>query len=367
MGEASDVDLVGCARGGDREAFALLFARHEPMARRLCARLLGPADGLEDILQEAALQAWLGLDRLRKPGTFGAWLAGITLNVARQRLRRAAQEPLSWEALAGGRSIVEPLDDYLTLDEVLELAEFSRAVQRAVRLLPMGQRAAVLLVYLDGLTYREAAAVLGIDLGALKTRLHKGRGSLRRQLVDIWKEYMSMTTVDQAFVEMRVTDLRRRSVEEGEPGRSRSVVVLHDVSCSRRLPIWVGNWEGDSIAMLLEKVKVPRPMTFAFTASLLRAGGVRVEQVRINRLTDETFYAQVIINGPSGQATIDARPSDCIALALEMGVPIYAAEEVLATVEAAHAEQQPPQLSIGAAEIVAELIENWSGKAKPER
>ena len=368
MTAASDAILVGNARNGDREAFACLFARHEPMARRLCLRLLGRDDGLEDILQEAALQAWLGMDGLRVPTRFGAWLAGISLNVARQRIRRVAREPLSWEALWGGRLIAEPIDDCPPHEELLEAAEFSLAVRRAVRLMPKGQRAAILLVYLDGLTYREAAAVLGIELGALKTRLHKSRGSLRRQLAEVWKEYVSMTTVDQGFAEMRVTDLRRRPAEEGDLGPSRSVMVLHEVGGERMLPIWVGNWEGDSIAMLLEKVKPPRPMTFAFTASLLRAGGVDVQQVRINRLTDETFYAQAVLVGANGEATVDARPSDAIALALTVGAPIYAANDVLNAVEAARAEAQPPPpLPIGAAEIVAELLEKWPGKAKPQR
>ena len=370
MSDVSDATLVGSARQGDREAFARLFARHEPLARRLCLRLLGRTDELEDILQEAALQAWLALDGLRVASQFGAWLAGISLNVARQRLKRAAREPLSWEALWGGRLIAEPIDDCPPHDELVEAAEFSFAVRRAVRLMPEGQRAAILLVYLDGLTYREAAAVLGIELGALKTRLHKGRGSLRRQLAEVWKEYVSMTTVDQRFlaVEMRVTDLRRRPAEEDQPLLRRSVVVLREVGGERILPIWVGNWEGDSIALLLEKVKAPRPLTHALTASLLRAGGVRVQQVRINRLTDETFYAEVVLVGPQGEATVDARPSDAIALALELGVPIYAANDVLSAVEAARAdEKQPPPLSIGAAEIVAELIEKWPGKAKPQR
>ena len=360
MREPTDADLVQSARLGQREAFVGLFARHEPMARRLCSRILGPTEGLEDILQEAALQAWLGLDHLRVPSQFGAWLAGISLNVARQRLRRASHEPSSWKALWGGRLEVEPVDDAPLIEELVEVREFSQAVRRAVRLLPEGQRAAILLVYLDGLTQREAADALGIELGALKTRLHKGRGNLRRLLAELWKEYVSMTTaVDQEFVEMRVADVRRRPETETLPYRT--VVVLKDVAGNRLLPIWVGQWEGDSIAILLEKVKVPRPLTIPFTANLLRASGVRVERVRISRLTDETFYAEVLLTGPQGESTVDARPSDAIALALEVSVPIYAAEDVLSAVEAARREgQQPPELPIGAAEIVAELLEKWA-------
>jgi RNA polymerase sigma factor (sigma-70 family) len=329
-----DTDLVRRAREGDRDAFALLLGRHIPTLRRVCRRVLGLADGLEDVVQEAALQALLGIDSLREPGQFGAWLVGIGLNVARRGMRYQARDAWSWEALRGGSRVAEPADATMPEpDAAAEAAELSRLVRAAVADLPEGQRAAVLLVYLSGLTYRETAAALGIQVSAVKTRLHKGRASLQRRLWNLWKEYVVTTSVEQEMVEVRVTDVRRRQVEEDKPPRS--VIVLREVDGERMLPIWVGQWEGHSIAMLLEKVKVPRPLTFAFTASLLRAGGVRVESVRVHRLVDETYYAQAVLNGPAGEAVVDARPSDCIALALELGAPIYAAAEVLNAAEAA--------------------------------
>lgn len=81
---AGDEELVAAARGGDREAFALLIVRHRPLVIALCRRALGDRDQAEDVAQEAILQALLDLDRLRRPDRFGAWLAGIGLNIARR-------------------------------------------------------------------------------------------------------------------------------------------------------------------------------------------------------------------------------------------------------------------------------------------
>ena len=108
-----DAELVRRAREGDKEAFAALLARHRGMLVALCRRALGD-DGLaEDAAQEAALEAMLGLDRLRRPERFGAWLAGIGLNVCRRWRREQAREGWSLAALTGGRSVPDgtPAED----------------------------------------------------------------------------------------------------------------------------------------------------------------------------------------------------------------------------------------------------------------
>jgi RNA polymerase sigma-70 factor (ECF subfamily) len=82
-----DADLVVAARNGDREALSLLISRHRPYLFAACRRALGDAGLAEDAVQEACLQAFLGLDRLRDPVRFGPWLIGIGLNCC-HRLRR---------------------------------------------------------------------------------------------------------------------------------------------------------------------------------------------------------------------------------------------------------------------------------------
>lgn len=95
-----DGELVAATLGGDRAAFEALLDRHVDRVRLLAARMLGPEDA-EDVVQETLLQAFLGLDRLRNPDRFGSWLYGITLNLARMRLRRRDPLPLDASVAAG--------------------------------------------------------------------------------------------------------------------------------------------------------------------------------------------------------------------------------------------------------------------------
>ena len=142
----------------------------------------------EDAAEEAALQGFLCLDSLRRGDRFGPWLGGIGLNVCRQWLRARSYDYWSWEALQGGlvvRDLVEPGSGP---EELAEVADLRERVQRAVAELPRGQRGAVLLFYLSGMTHAEVAAHLGIEVGAVKTRLYKARAALRRRLWAEWKE-----------------------------------------------------------------------------------------------------------------------------------------------------------------------------------
>jgi RNA polymerase sigma factor (sigma-70 family) len=297
--EASpDAELVRRARGGDRDAFAALVARHHATLVRCCRRLVG-ADAALDAAQDAVVTALLSLDRLRRPESFGAWLVGIGLNACRNQLRGTV--PPHTAARREGLSLPSP-------EEAVEQAEIAERVRAAIAELPPGQREAVTLYYLAGLTQAEAAAHLGIPPGAVKTRLHKARASLRVRLRPLAKE----TTM----VRMEVADVRRA-------GDKHIVMLAGD---GRELKIWVGQPEAASIAVLVEDVELPRPMTHRLTASLLQAAGTAVREVRINRLAEKTFYAEVVLT--DGTA-VDARPSDAIPLALLAGAPILVDPAVL--------------------------------------
>jgi len=99
--EASDADLLDASRGGDRPAFAHLFDRHRPMLAILAHRMLGDHVLVEDAVQEAAVIALTSLDNLREPDRFGAWLAGIVLNICRQWLRQRSRREWSLETMQG--------------------------------------------------------------------------------------------------------------------------------------------------------------------------------------------------------------------------------------------------------------------------
>jgi bifunctional DNase/RNase len=109
----------------------------------------------------------------------------------------------------------------------------------------------------------------------------------------------------------------------------RRVVLLADFIGNRVVPIWVGNFEGDAIAILLVGAEARRPLTWPFAARVLEAAGGKLAEVRINRLVDETFYAQAVVASSTGSQTVDARPSDAIALALETEAPIRMAASIV--------------------------------------
>src|SRR6266508_4854906 len=105
MSLRTDGELVAAALAGERAAFGELIDRHRPRAVGLARRLLGDPLEAEDVVQEALLQAYLGLEELRAPERFGAWLCGIAANLAKMRLRAAARGLTSLEELDGGRRV----------------------------------------------------------------------------------------------------------------------------------------------------------------------------------------------------------------------------------------------------------------------
>jgi RNA polymerase sigma factor (sigma-70 family) len=325
MARADDSRLVAAARAGDRSAFAVLIARHHGSLLKTCQRTVGDLDLGTDAAQEGVLRAMLTLDRLRHDNRFGAWLLGIGLNVCRQMVRDRGAGV--WSTSTG-----DALDDVgappgVSPDpaESAASADVADRIRHAIAELPPGQRDAVALFYLAGLTQAEIAAHLGTAVGAVKTRLHKARASLRPRLIELWKEQFEMTEETAGGVPMRITDVRRTGSAESETPRH--IVFLEDVDGDRRLPIWIGAAEASALVAVLEQIELPRPGPYHFAAALLGAAGTGLREVRISRLVDAIFYAEVVLTNDS---TIDARPSDALTLAVIEGVPIYADSAVLA-------------------------------------
>ncbi|MEP7356707.1 MAG: sigma-70 family RNA polymerase sigma factor, partial [Anaerolineales bacterium] len=179
--DGSDTLLVAQARAGDRAAFGRLVDRHRPMLLRLALRLLSEPAEAEDVAQEACLTAYLTLDRLQQPERFGAWLAGIGLNLARMRLRRTGAAARNLE-LAGGRLVEAGRAGVPTPEAVYESRERHTAILAAIGTLPSDQQAAVRLHYFEGLSLSEAGIIAGVPSGTVKARLHRARQRLRAAL-----------------------------------------------------------------------------------------------------------------------------------------------------------------------------------------
>ena len=172
---------------------------------------------------------------------------------------------------------------------------------------------------------------------------------------------MTTTAGGPAWAEVSVTDIR--SSDDSNPLNRMHVMVLTERDGPRRLPIWVGPVEATVLALSLQAVEMPRPMTYQMTAGLLDACDSRVSEVRITRLADEIFYAVVVVAGPAGQREVDARPSDAVNLALVTGAPILADGALLDDPAAARRDEWQ-DLPSGTAALAAEATE-WKKRLTP--
>ena len=107
------------------------------------------------------------------------------------------------------------------------------------------------------------------------------------------------------------------------------VVILKEKMARRYLPIWIGPAEADAIAVKLQGVTVPRPLTHDLLSSVIGSLGATIDSIIVSDLKSDTFYAKIILNIDGEQVEIDSRPSDALALAVRADVPIYADEAVL--------------------------------------
>ncbi|MBM4408659.1 MAG: bifunctional nuclease family protein [Chloroflexi bacterium] len=130
---------------------------------------------------------------------------------------------------------------------------------------------------------------------------------------------------------------------------SQHVVILKESDRERYLPIWIGPWEANAIAMRLQGLTPERPLTHDLFASTLAELGVEIRQVIIADLTDETFHARLLLASGGRLIEIDSRPSDALALAVRAGARIFASEAVLT-----RAAVEPEARSVEALEMTGE-------------
>jgi bifunctional DNase/RNase len=136
-------------------------------------------------------------------------------------------------------------------------------------------------------------------------------------------------------------EVRVRGITVDPQGAS-PVVLLEEVQGARVMPIWVGVFEARAIAMEMEKVVPPRPMTHDLIKQILEGVQAQVTNVVITALKENTFYAQIGLTTSTTTVQVDARPSDAIALALRVNVPIFVAKAVFDNAPALDLRQQGP-------------------------
>jgi len=140
-----------------------------------------------------------------------------------------------------------------------------------------------------------------------------------------------------------------------DPVSNMPVVVLKGLDNDEVLSIWIGTFEANSIAMKLENVEMPRPMTYELIKNIINNLDAKVEYIHINDLQSNTYYAEIVLINNGKKVSIDARPSDAINVALRCDAPIYVSPHVI---ENAKAENNT--------EIDEEEIKEWLESLKPE-
>jgi RNA polymerase sigma factor (sigma-70 family) len=358
--EMQDAGLVALAGKGDRDAFGELARRYQTMARRFAMRLIADEDMARELAQEAILQAYLSLDQLRDPSRFRSWLCGIVLNVCRSHLRERKVAFISLEAMIGGLQLyaVPFFNVPASPEKLAEERELHKIVLDAIDTLTSGDRDTTLLFYYAQLSVREIAAILDITTGAVKVRLHRARQRLKDRLVSEHPEIVPVARRRKKMIKVTIADVIKRDNDDLRE-LPHHVILLKDEASTRGLPIWIGSREAEAIAMALSEFSLPRPMTHELLAGLIQAIDAYVEEVRVEKLKDGTFYAVVKIRSGKKVRELDARPSDALALALLTGSPIYVAEDVLESggVEIPKAELSPERR--GVETILGEIETEW--------
>ena len=177
--EPSDAELVQRAREGDLDAFAEIVRRHEHRLRAVLVRILDDTRDVEEVVQDAFVQAWRNLDSYRGDASLFTWLYRIGVNAAMARARR--RRPLTVNV-----SAIEDIAAEERPEQLPESAALGRDLRQrivaALGELPYEYREAVVLRDVAGLSNDEVADALGIGLAAAKSRIHRGRLQLRELL-----------------------------------------------------------------------------------------------------------------------------------------------------------------------------------------
>jgi bifunctional DNase/RNase len=130
-------------------------------------------------------------------------------------------------------------------------------------------------------------------------------------------------------VEMKIRGLMM------DPVTSMPIVILKDIGSNNVLPIWVGIYEANAIALEIEKVSTPRPMTHDLIKTLLLGLEAGIRKVVVNELREDTFFAVIWVERNGELISVDSRPSDALALALRLDCPIYVDDSVLKSAKSA--------------------------------
>jgi RNA polymerase sigma-70 factor (ECF subfamily) len=181
-GRSPEKELIQRARGGDEEAFSELVMTHADRVYAALRRFGLTASEADEVAQEVFLRAWRGLPGFEQRAQFSTWLYRIAFNEAQRRLARRPRPGPEPDPDRDDPFVSLPESPHLSPESQTLDHEFEHTLERALHLLPVDRRAAVVLRDIEGLSTQEAAEILGVGQAAFKSRLHRGRMQLRALL-----------------------------------------------------------------------------------------------------------------------------------------------------------------------------------------
>jgi RNA polymerase sigma-70 factor, ECF subfamily len=190
----TDDELVGRSLAGDADAFAQLVDRHRQRVYNVCLRLLGDPEDAADASQDTFLSVLTKLGQFRGEAAFTTWLHRIAVNACHDLARKRRRQPML--RLAGDADLPEQQTGPSVPDHADELAG-TRDVVAALAAIPDEFRVVLVLTDLQDLTYEEVSKILGIPIGTVRSRLHRGRVALARAMGLATREPDTTATTSQ--------------------------------------------------------------------------------------------------------------------------------------------------------------------------
>ncbi len=185
--EKSDEELIAEFQGGSREAFGALVGRYKDQLTNYVYRFLDDRDGADDVVQEVFLRVYDKKDSYRPIAKFSTWIYTIAANLSKTELRRRKRHSffsLSFTRPGSEGRVFELPDDRYPSDRNAENSSGAEMIEKALSALPLKFREIVILADLQDLSYDEIAAITGLNIGTVKSRLNRGRNKLQKMLKD---------------------------------------------------------------------------------------------------------------------------------------------------------------------------------------
>jgi RNA polymerase sigma-70 factor (ECF subfamily) len=183
LSAGADAALLERVRRGDKAAFSALVSRHYDAAYRVAYRMMGRAADCEDIVQDALVKLWTNPGQIREGQALRAWLMRVVSNLSIDRLRR--------KPMLNADDVPEPATDKAGPELSTLRNSVSSEVDRAIAALPERQRMALIFVYYEGLSNRDAAVALELSVDALESLLARARRSLKKALAGQWQDLLA--------------------------------------------------------------------------------------------------------------------------------------------------------------------------------